>query len=193
MYLGLWHDILILWRTVKQSANIEVISVHILSHIYAGFPGCVSGKEPTSANTGDIRDMGSIPGLWRSPGGGYGNPFPYSCLENPMDRGARWAKVHRLQGRRVRHDWRDHAHIHTHIHLFAPLTICLKNFYRNSKLFFSHLGRLIDTSIHGCSNHIPFSDPFLTQINTHSVIKKPILTLVQAISKVYMLTYLKRG
>ena len=40
------------------------------------------------ANTGDIRDMGSIPGLGRSPGGEYGNPLRYSYLENPTDRGA---------------------------------------------------------------------------------------------------------
>ena len=39
------------------------------------------------ANTGDIRDVGSIPGSGRSPGGGHGNPLQYSCLENPMDRG----------------------------------------------------------------------------------------------------------
>ena len=48
------------------------------------------------ANTGDIRDMGSIPGLWRFPGGGHGNPRQYSYLENPMDRGTLWAKVHRV-------------------------------------------------------------------------------------------------
>jgi len=35
------------------------------------------------ANAGDIRDLGSIPGLGRSPGGGHGNPLQYSCLENP--------------------------------------------------------------------------------------------------------------
>ena len=41
-----------------------------------------------SVNVGDIRDVGSIPGSGRSPGGGYGNPLQYSCLENLMDRGA---------------------------------------------------------------------------------------------------------
>ena len=46
------------------------------------------------ANAGDIRDVGLIPGLGRSPGGGYGNPLQYSCLENPMDRGAWQARVH---------------------------------------------------------------------------------------------------
>ena len=40
------------------------------------------------ANAGDTRDMGSIPGSGRSPGVGNGNPFQYSCLGNPMDRGA---------------------------------------------------------------------------------------------------------
>ena len=48
------------------------------------------------ANAGDIRDMGSIPGLGRSPGGGHGNPFQYSCLENPMDRGRQRNIVHRI-------------------------------------------------------------------------------------------------
>ena len=46
------------------------------------------------ANAGDIEDMGSIPGFERSPGEGNGNPLQYSCLGNPMDRGAWWAIVH---------------------------------------------------------------------------------------------------
>ena len=46
------------------------------------------------ANEGDIRDMGSIPRWGRSPGGGHSNPLQYSCLKNPMDRGAWWATVH---------------------------------------------------------------------------------------------------
>ena len=48
------------------------------------------------ANAGDLRDTGLIPGLERSPGGGHGNPLPYSCLENSMDRGAWWATVHEV-------------------------------------------------------------------------------------------------
>ena len=48
------------------------------------------------ANAGDIRDAGLIPGLKRSPGGGHGNLLLYSCLENPMDRGAWWAMVQRV-------------------------------------------------------------------------------------------------
>ena len=46
------------------------------------------------AYAGDERDAGSIPGSGRSPGGRHGNPIQYSCLENPMDRGAWWATVH---------------------------------------------------------------------------------------------------
>ena len=46
------------------------------------------------ANAGGVRDVGSILGLGRTPGEGNGNPLQYSCLENPMDRGAWWATVH---------------------------------------------------------------------------------------------------
>ena len=52
-------------------------------------------KNP-SANTRDIRDVGSIPGLGRSPEEGHGNPLQYSHLENPMNRGAWQAMVHRV-------------------------------------------------------------------------------------------------
>ena len=47
-----------------------------------------------SVNAGDVRDAGSIPRLGRSPGEGNSNPLQYSCLENPIDRGAWWATVH---------------------------------------------------------------------------------------------------
>ena len=47
------------------------------------------------AHAGDLRDVGSIPGLGRSPAGGHGDPLQYSCPENPMDRGAWRAIVHR--------------------------------------------------------------------------------------------------
>ena len=55
-----------------------------------GFSGGSVSKE-SACNAGDL---GSIPGLGRPPGGGHGNPLQYSCLENPMDRGALWATVH---------------------------------------------------------------------------------------------------
>ena len=48
------------------------------------------------ANAGDIKDVGSIPGLGRYPGEGNGNPLQCSGLENPMDRGSWWATVHEI-------------------------------------------------------------------------------------------------
>ena len=48
------------------------------------------------ANAGDVRDVGSVPRLGRSPGGGHGNSLQNSCLENPMDIGAWQATVHRV-------------------------------------------------------------------------------------------------
>ena len=56
----------------------------------------------TPANAGDIRDVGSITGLGRFPGGGHANPLQCSCLENPMDRDSWQAVVHWSQ--RVGHD-----------------------------------------------------------------------------------------
>ena len=49
------------------------------------------------ANAGDIRDADLTPELGRSAGGGHGNPLLNSCLENPMERGAWWAIVHRVE------------------------------------------------------------------------------------------------
>ena len=54
------------------------------------------------ASAGDVRNVGSVPGLGRSPGGENGNPLQYSCLENPMNRGTWWATVHRVK--RVGHN-----------------------------------------------------------------------------------------
>ena len=50
----------------------------------------------TPANAGDVSDVGSVPGLGRSPGGRHSNPLQYSCLEHPMGRGAWRASVHGL-------------------------------------------------------------------------------------------------
>ena len=51
----------------------------------------------SACNEGDLGDMCSVPGSGRSPGGGNSNPLQYSCLENPMDRGAWQATVHRVK------------------------------------------------------------------------------------------------
>ena len=58
--------------------------------LIVGFPSGSDGKESAC----NARNLGSISGWEDSPGGGHGNPHQYSCLENPMDRGAWWATVH---------------------------------------------------------------------------------------------------
>ena len=66
-----------------------------------GLPWQLSGKE-SICNAAATEDMSSFPGLGRSPGEGNGNPLQYSCLENPMDRGAWQATVYGVS--RVRHN-----------------------------------------------------------------------------------------
>ena len=68
-----------------------------------GLPRWFSGKE-SACQCRDTGDMGLILGSGRSPGGGNGNPLQYSCLENPMDRGAWWAPLESMESQRVRHD-----------------------------------------------------------------------------------------
>ena len=83
------------WGEVSESKVVinEMRSLWFLE--CTGFPGGASSKD-LPANAGDVRDAGLIPGSGRSTGGGHGNPLEYSCLENPMDRGAWWAPVHRV-------------------------------------------------------------------------------------------------
>ena len=61
---------------------------------FHGLPKVARVAKNPPANAGSIRDSGSIPGLGSSPGGQHGNPLQYSCLENPMERGAWQATVH---------------------------------------------------------------------------------------------------
>ena len=75
------------------------------SHVCRGLKGASQAmlevKNPP-ANTGNIRDAGTISVSGRSPGGGHGNPLQYSCLENPMVRGAWQATGHRVAKSRTR-------------------------------------------------------------------------------------------
>ena len=73
------------------------------------------------ANAGDVREVGLILGSGRSPGGGHGNPLQYSCLENPMDRGAWQATVHRVAKSQTWLKW-----LSTH----ACITIICLSYYR---------------------------------------------------------------
>ena len=67
-----------------------------MAHMGTGVSQMALVVKNLTANAGDVRDEGSIPGSGRSPGGGHGNPLQYSCLESPMDRGAWSAIVHRV-------------------------------------------------------------------------------------------------
>ena len=87
-------------------------TIPLLTSIYAYSKAswvALEVKNPP-ANSGDIRDVGSIPGLGRSPGGWHGNPRQYSCLENPMDRGAWCATV-----QRVKYDWNNWTCTHSEV------------------------------------------------------------------------------
>ena len=99
------HDLGSLPRNVTEPLMMEDLNpwphTHFLWHVQwprhsRGFPGGTSGQELVPANAADIRDMVSVPGLGRSPGGAHGKPLQYSCLENPTDRGAWKATVHRV-------------------------------------------------------------------------------------------------
>ena len=70
------------------------------------------------ANAGDARDESLICGLERSPEGGYGNPLQYSCLENPMDRGAWWTTVHGVA--------KSQTGLSTHIHIICYLAYLVR-------------------------------------------------------------------
>ena len=93
-----------------------VLITLILSHFFEagniitmGFPGGMVVKN-LHANAGDIGEAELVPNLGRSPRGGNGNPLQYSCLENPMDRGAWWATVHG--------DAKSWKHLRTQIHYY---------------------------------------------------------------------------
>ena len=76
-------------KVIVQRIDYSIGSAEWASHV------ALVVKNPP-ANAGDVRDAGLIPGLGRSPGGGYGNLVQYSCLEDLTDRGAWWATVHRV-------------------------------------------------------------------------------------------------
>ena len=100
-YMGKWfHYIYIPFYVYTYTLYIYIPYVcmcactHTHTHTHTHrLPQWLSGKQSTY-NTGDKGDTGSIPGLGRSPRQGNGNPLLYSCLKNPMDRGAWWAIVH---------------------------------------------------------------------------------------------------
>ena len=94
----------VLARTHQQwfCVNSAFVRLKALRLLFMCFIGA-SGKELT-CNAGDVRDVGSVPGLGKSLGGVYGNSLRYSCLENLVDRGAWWAAIY---GVAQSHGWKD--------------------------------------------------------------------------------------
>ena len=117
-------------------------------------PKCLSSKE-SSCNAGDARDVGSISGSGRSPGGGHGNAYQYSCLENPMESGAWWAMLNGVAKSQTQMKWIS-TYTHTHS--------------QGSPIFFSIYNPLV-----GLINHLlcPFTLTLSLALNTmpdtHSV------------------------
>ena len=77
-------------------------SIFNKGHLLGGVSRVALVVKDGLANAGDLRDVGSIHGSGRSPGGGHGNPLQYSCLENPRDRGAWQAAVDGVAKSRTR-------------------------------------------------------------------------------------------
>ena len=77
----------------EKEKNSLLSSASLASSSVEGGWGLLLVKN-SPANAGGVRDMSSIPGSGRSPGGGHGSPCQYPFLENPMDRGGWWATVH---------------------------------------------------------------------------------------------------
>ena len=119
------HSSVLAWRIpgMGEPGGLPSLGSHRVGHdwsdlaaamAYRDFPGSSYSKE-SAYNAGDL---GSVPGLGRSPGEGNGNPLQYSCLDNPMDREARWAIVHGVTKSRT---WLNRLSTHTqwHIELFS--------------------------------------------------------------------------
>ena len=91
-------------------------------------------------NVEDITDTGWIPGSGRSPGGRHSNPFQYSCLENPIDRGTFWATVHSTA-----RSWLWLKHLITQLCIYWEVATCKGTWAVHTALFKGHLGRERET------------------------------------------------
>ena len=96
-------------KGLKQRQDNEMRLFVTISLLPGASQVALAVKKPP-AKKGDLRDVGSIPGSGRSSGGGIGNPLQYSCLENPMDRGAWWATVNRVSKSQTQLKWLSTQH-----------------------------------------------------------------------------------
>jgi len=93
------HSSVLAWRIpgTGEPGGLPSVGSHRVGHDWCDLAAAAA------ASACNVGDLGSIPGSGRSPGEGNSNALQYSCLENPMERGAWWATVHGSQ--RVGHDW----------------------------------------------------------------------------------------
>ena len=106
---------------VYQEFKLSFLKPYFRTAFYISYTLVALVIKNLSANLGDLRDAGSIPGWGRSSGGGHGNPLQYPCLENPMDREAWQAKVHVVTKSQTRPKWLSMA-LHFHeLHSFTVL------------------------------------------------------------------------
>ena len=108
--MPVFYHLLLQLRPSARTIWIPIFT--IIQHMGASQVALVAknlSKNPP-VKAGDVRDASLIPGLGRSPGGGHGNPLQYSCLGNPMDRGA-WRAVHRVTKSQT---WLKQLSMHTY-------------------------------------------------------------------------------
>ena len=101
---GSWNNYYCKNKLATENRNLKFSSLKCFKHFFFFFffaSQVVLVVKNLSANAGDIRDMGLIPGSGRASGSGHGNPLlptpTHSCLKNPMDRGTWWATVHGIE------------------------------------------------------------------------------------------------
>ena len=119
MYREAWHA-----AVHGGHTELDTTELNWTDSTASGLPRWLSGKE-SACSAGD---PGLIPGSRRSPGGGYGNPLQYSCLENPIDRGAWRATVHRVAKSQTRL-----KPLSTHAHTLQQWQSCCQ--YKTSPLW----------------------------------------------------------
>ena len=134
------------WYLIVVLICISLVIINWAS-FHVGLPPWLSSKEST-CNTEATWDMGSVPLRGGSPGGGHGNPLQYSCLENPMDKGAWWATVHEVAKSRTGLK-RLSTHTHPSVYLLADCISSLeKCLFRSSTHFFDWVVWLLDIKVY---------------------------------------------
>ena len=140
------------------------------------------------ATAGNVRDAGSIPRLGRSPEGGHGSPHQYSCLENPIDRGASQATVHRVAKSRT---WLKKLSVHMHTHTHTRLTCSL--LYVSSVQPLSHVWLFVtpwtaacqaSLSITNSRSLLKFISIELVMPSNHLILCCPLLLLPSIFSSI---------